>query len=146
MDTGTPVTDGFGERLRALRSAAGLSQEALAHAAGVSVRALSDLERGRSRGPQRRTVESLAAALGLDAAGAGELERAAGAGRPRPRPAQAAAAGAGATGTDGGPAPFHTLALPRGPRGTGGAGSATTGPAVLPHARVGRFAKVSPGH
>ncbi|MGI5355890.1 helix-turn-helix domain-containing protein [Streptomyces sp. CA-252508] len=113
MDTGTPVTDGFGERLRALRSAAGLSQEALGHAAGVSVRALSDLERGRSRGPQRRTVEALAAALGLDAAGARELERAASLGRPRPRPAQAGAAGTGATGTDSGPAPFHTLALPR---------------------------------
>jgi hypothetical protein len=31
-------------------------------AAGVSVRALSDLERGRARGPQRRTVEALAGA------------------------------------------------------------------------------------
>ncbi|MEV6612883.1 helix-turn-helix domain-containing protein [Streptomyces sp. NPDC051051] len=82
MSTGTPASGGFGERLHGLRTAAGLSQETLAHASGVSVRALSDLERGRSRGPQRRTVQALAGALGLDAAGARELERAAGLGRP----------------------------------------------------------------
>ncbi|MFD3565882.1 ATP-binding protein [Streptomyces sp. NPDC058667] len=113
MGTGTPAEAGFGGRLRALRTAAGLSQEALAQAAGVSVRALSDLERGRSRGPQRRTVEALAAALGLDAAGARELERAAGPGRPRPRSAPAAPHGTRTTSTDTGPAPLHTLALPR---------------------------------
>ncbi|MEU3405263.1 helix-turn-helix domain-containing protein [Streptomyces sp. NPDC006670] len=83
MDTGTPATGGFGALLHGLRTAAGLSQEELAHAAGVSVRALSYMERGRSRGPQRRTVRALAEALGLDAEGARELEHTASLGRPR---------------------------------------------------------------
>ncbi|WP_354637915.1 helix-turn-helix domain-containing protein [Kitasatospora camelliae] len=101
MSTGASTTDhaDLGRRLRALRHRAGLSQEALAHRAGVSVRALADLERGRSRGPQRRTVEMLADALGLNAAEAAELERLAGLGRPRPRPA--------------GDHTPHALALPR---------------------------------
>ncbi|MFD9692662.1 helix-turn-helix domain-containing protein [Kitasatospora sp. NPDC059088] len=73
-----------GALLHGLRRRAGLSQEDLAHAAGVSVRTLSYLEQGRSRGPQRRTVQALAKALGLDAAGARELEEAARLGRPRP--------------------------------------------------------------
>ncbi|MDD9381257.1 helix-turn-helix domain-containing protein [Streptomyces sp. ZAF1911] len=75
MGTDTPATGGFGEHLLRLRTDAGQSQEELAHAAGVSVRALSDMERGRSQGPQRRTVAALAAALGLDATGTEELER-----------------------------------------------------------------------
>ncbi|KJY21306.1 hypothetical protein VR44_38325 [Streptomyces katrae] len=94
MDTGTPATGAFGALLYGLRRRAGLSQEELAHAAGVSVRALSYMERGRSRGPQRRTVQALAEALGLDPEGARELEHtrawAARAGpaprRPRPPP------------------------------------------------------------
>ncbi|WP_425579017.1 helix-turn-helix domain-containing protein [Streptomyces echinatus] len=84
MHDGTLSGRNFGQRLRALRVNAGLSQEALSHEAGVSVRALADMERGRTRGPQRRTVRALAEALGLDAAGAGELEEAASLGRPRP--------------------------------------------------------------
>ncbi|MFD0123831.1 helix-turn-helix domain-containing protein [Streptomyces virginiae] len=78
-----PATGTFGTLLCALRRGAGLSQEDLAHASGVSVRTLSNLEQGRSRGPQRRTVQALAKVLGLDAAGARELEEAASAGRPR---------------------------------------------------------------
>lgn len=85
MRTSTPTTGDFGQRLRELRGLAGLTQEELSHASGVSVRALADLERGRTRGPQRRTVRALAEGLGLDAAGAGRLEEAARAGRPRPR-------------------------------------------------------------
>ncbi|MFI5534636.1 helix-turn-helix domain-containing protein [Kitasatospora sp. NPDC051853] len=85
MASTTPAAGPFGTRLHALRRGAGLSQEDLAHAAGVSVRALSYLEQGRSRGPQRRTVQALATALGLDPAGARELEEAASLGRPRPR-------------------------------------------------------------
>ncbi|MFD8981696.1 helix-turn-helix domain-containing protein [Streptomyces sp. NPDC059564] len=84
MGTGTPATGGFGALLHRLRTGAGLSQEELAYAAGVSVRALSYMERGHTRGPQRRTVQALAAALGLDAAGARELEHTASLGRPRP--------------------------------------------------------------
>ncbi|HEY8980720.1 MAG TPA: helix-turn-helix domain-containing protein [Streptomyces sp.] len=85
MCADAPATCDFGQRLRSLRSAAGLSQEALAHAAGVSVRALADMERGRTRGPQRRTVQALSEALGLTESAAAELEKAAADGRPRPR-------------------------------------------------------------
>ncbi|MYR40712.1 helix-turn-helix transcriptional regulator, partial [Streptomyces sp. SID5910] len=74
MRDGTPSAGDFGQRLRNLRGRAGLSQEALAHAAGVSVRALADMERGRTRGPQRRTVQALAEALGLDDVDAAGLE------------------------------------------------------------------------
>ncbi|MET9406197.1 helix-turn-helix domain-containing protein [Streptomyces sp. NPDC002935] len=84
MDTGTPTEGDLGQQLRELRARAGLSQEDLSHAAGVSVRALADLERGRTRGPQRRTVQALADALGLDPATTAELEQAASLGRPRP--------------------------------------------------------------
>ncbi|MER7194396.1 ATP-binding protein [Streptomyces flaveolus] len=83
MYTGMPVTGGFGALVHRLRTEAGLSQEELAHAARVSVRALSDMERGHTRGPQRRTVQALAAALGLDEAGARALEDTASLGRPR---------------------------------------------------------------
>ncbi|WP_381556415.1 ATP-binding protein [Streptomyces eurythermus] len=108
MRDGTPSGDGhdtppdgdFGQRLRRLRARAGLSREALSHAAQVSVRALADMERGRTRGPQRRTVRALAEALGLDGDEAAGLEETAALGRPRPRPATAPA----------GPGP---LALPR---------------------------------
>ncbi|MFJ8545098.1 helix-turn-helix domain-containing protein [Streptomyces sp. NPDC093586] len=100
MHDGTPSTGDFGQRLRTLRVRAGLSQEALSHAAGVSVRALADMERGRTRGPQRRTVQALAEALGVDGDEAAGLEKAAALGRPRPRPAT-------------GPADPGILALPR---------------------------------
>ncbi|KOT44847.1 hypothetical protein ADK47_41635 [Streptomyces rimosus subsp. rimosus] len=53
------------------------------------------MERGRSRGPQRRTVQALAAALRLDAAAARELERLASLGRPRPAGAKTARPPAG---------------------------------------------------
>jgi transcriptional regulator with XRE-family HTH domain/tetratricopeptide (TPR) repeat protein len=55
----------LGPELRRLRRVAGLTLEELAEASGVSVRAISDMERGRSRGPQHRTVTALVSALGL---------------------------------------------------------------------------------
>ncbi|MFD5412003.1 helix-turn-helix domain-containing protein [Streptomyces nojiriensis] len=57
---------GFGEVLRGHRRAARLTLEQLAEASGVSARTLSDMERGRSKGPQARTVTALADALKLD--------------------------------------------------------------------------------
>ncbi|MFJ9566301.1 tetratricopeptide repeat protein [Streptomyces fuscichromogenes] len=77
----------FGVMLRSLRRAARLTLEELSHASGVSVRALGDMERGRSRGPQRRTVDALAAALELDGEQRQRLQRLADAGRERGGPA-----------------------------------------------------------
>ncbi|WSK01720.1 helix-turn-helix domain-containing protein [Streptomyces sp. NBC_01320] len=57
---------GFGEVLRSHRRAARLTLEKLAEVSGVSARTLSDMERGRSRGPQHRTVTALADALALE--------------------------------------------------------------------------------
>ncbi|GAA5193324.1 XRE family transcriptional regulator [Rugosimonospora acidiphila] len=56
----------FAETLRLRRRAASLTLEQLAAASGVSARTLSDMERGRSKGPQHRTVTALADALALD--------------------------------------------------------------------------------
>ncbi|TDB75654.1 helix-turn-helix domain-containing protein [Micromonospora sp. KC723] len=58
---GTPL----GELLRGHRLAAGLTQADLAERAGLGVRTVRDLERGRASRPQRSTVELLADALGL---------------------------------------------------------------------------------
>jgi predicted ATPase/DNA-binding XRE family transcriptional regulator len=55
----------FGALLKHYRQAAGLSQEALADKAGLSVRAISDLERGVNRAPRYATLELLAGALPL---------------------------------------------------------------------------------
>ncbi|MFF5287398.1 ATP-binding protein [Streptomyces sp. NPDC013171] len=55
----------FGAVLRGLRQRRRLTMEELAEASGVSVRAIGDMERGRSRVPQRRTVVALAEGLGL---------------------------------------------------------------------------------
>jgi transcriptional regulator with XRE-family HTH domain len=52
--------------LRGHRRAARLTLEQLAEVSGVSARTLSDMERGRSKGPQHRTVTALADALVLE--------------------------------------------------------------------------------
>ena len=56
---------GFAGLLRQLRAEAGLTQEELADAAGLSPRSVSDLERGINRTARKDTAELLAAALGL---------------------------------------------------------------------------------
>src|SRR5215218_950980 len=55
----------FADLLRQLRTSAALSQEELAERAGVSLRGLSDLERGVRRAPHLSTVRLIADALGL---------------------------------------------------------------------------------
>src|SRR6266545_2775199 len=55
----------FGGLLRAYRERALLTQEQLAGRAGVSVRTIRDLERGRIRRPLPATVRLLAGALGI---------------------------------------------------------------------------------
>jgi tetratricopeptide (TPR) repeat protein/transcriptional regulator with XRE-family HTH domain len=60
------MTDGdFGAVLRAGRRLAGLSQQELAEASGLSVRAISNLERGRTRWPYPDSVQRLADGIGL---------------------------------------------------------------------------------
>src|SRR4051795_11600244 len=55
----------FGELLRRLRSAAALSQEALAERSGLSRNGISDLERGLHPAPRLETVRLLADGLAL---------------------------------------------------------------------------------
>jgi predicted ATPase/DNA-binding XRE family transcriptional regulator len=55
----------FGALLRRARRAAGLTQEELAERAGVSVRGVSDIERGVLRAPRRDTLALLADALDI---------------------------------------------------------------------------------
>src|SRR6266702_1348750 len=66
----------FGELLKRYRVAAGLTQGQLAERAGLSERAVSDLERGARRAPQRATLQLLAEALSLSAADHVALEAA----------------------------------------------------------------------
>src|SRR5438309_1761181 len=74
-----PGSTQFGGLLRRHRIAAGLSQEALAERAGISIRGLSDLERGARAAPRPDTIKLLADALGLEAK---DRERFAAAARP----------------------------------------------------------------
>src|SRR5262249_38517913 len=73
----------FAAVLRTARHVAELTLEELAEASGVSVRALSDMERGRALGPQRRTVALIADALKLDGPRREEFVALAKAGRTR---------------------------------------------------------------
>jgi predicted ATPase/DNA-binding XRE family transcriptional regulator len=59
------ATSGFAGLLRQLRAEAQLTQQELAKAAGVSPRAVSDLERGINRTARKDTAVRLAGALGL---------------------------------------------------------------------------------
>ncbi len=64
-----------GELLTRFRVARGMSQEQLALASGTGVRSIGDIERGRVRRPQRRTLAALAGALDLTSAERDELLR-----------------------------------------------------------------------
>ena len=75
---------GFASLLRKLRWKARLTQEELAGAADVSVRAVSNLERGAVTTPQKDTVRLLADALGLVGPVRAEFEAAAARGRAAP--------------------------------------------------------------
>lgn len=55
----------FGERLRQLREASGLTQERLAEKAGLSVQGIASLESGRSKRPYPHTLRALGDALEL---------------------------------------------------------------------------------
>src|SRR3954454_16147088 len=66
MKVGAPAS--FGAELKALRETAGFTQEELATIAGLSVHAVSALERGERRRPHLETVRALSAALDLTGA------------------------------------------------------------------------------
>ncbi len=66
MGMSTETDESFGALLRRHRHEVGLTQEALAERAGVSVRNVQNLERGENR-PLPDTARHLAAALGLEA-------------------------------------------------------------------------------
>ncbi|MCI4063484.1 helix-turn-helix domain-containing protein [Micromonospora sp. R77] len=87
---------GLADLLRGHRRTAGLTQAELASRAGVGVRTVRDLERGRAARPQRTTVELLADALALTGGARAAFRAAArpaatappheAAGQPRPPP------------------------------------------------------------
>ncbi|MFC3896162.1 helix-turn-helix domain-containing protein [Lentzea rhizosphaerae] len=68
----------FGELLRTHRIHAGLTQQQLADFAMVSVRAIRDLECGRTRSPRAETVRLLADGLRLDEGSRADLQQAGG--------------------------------------------------------------------
>ena len=72
----SPASDSFGRLLRRYRLALGLSQEELADRSGLSVRAIANMERGRTARPHRHSVQSLADALGLPGPQRLQLDRA----------------------------------------------------------------------
>ncbi len=67
----------FGALLREYRSASGLTQEDLAQRSGVSIRAIADMERGRTARPFRHSVRRLADGLALRSPDREQLEMAA---------------------------------------------------------------------
>jgi tetratricopeptide (TPR) repeat protein/DNA-binding XRE family transcriptional regulator len=99
METHTPSA--FGELLRRYRVAAVLTQEELAARAGLSARAVSDLERGVKSRPHAYTVRRLSEALGLEGPARVALEAARG-------------RGTGAAGTPVGASGGVAAPLPRG--------------------------------
>jgi tetratricopeptide (TPR) repeat protein/transcriptional regulator with XRE-family HTH domain len=95
------ASDVFGRLLRQYRLAAGLSQQELADKSGISVRAIANMERGRTTRPYRSTLGLLTDALGLDSPATSQLERASrsgadiGVATPTAEPAEPARAGPG---------------------------------------------------
>ena len=73
MPGGAVAISSFGALLRRHRLALGLTQEELAERAGLSGRAISDLERGLKQSPHPSTIRLLVSGLQLDPTGAEEL-------------------------------------------------------------------------
>lgn len=62
-----PQNPAIGKTVRSLRTKAGLTQEALAHASGLNTSEISNLERGW-RNPRWETMKRLANGLGVSCA------------------------------------------------------------------------------
>jgi predicted ATPase/DNA-binding XRE family transcriptional regulator len=86
VDTGTGLA--FGDLLRRRRASAGLTQEDLAESTGLTTQAISLLERGERRRPQRYTVQKLAESLRLEGEALAEFESAARRPSARSRPTE----------------------------------------------------------
>src|SRR5262245_25122677 len=86
----------FAALLKSFRAAAGLSQEELSERSGVTVSAISMLERGVRRSPFQHTVARLAAGLDLTPQEYALFEEAARSGRSGKQVAEASAAPTGA--------------------------------------------------
>jgi tetratricopeptide (TPR) repeat protein/transcriptional regulator with XRE-family HTH domain len=74
----------FGQLLRQLRTSAELTQEELAERSKISVRTISDLERGVYKTAQKQTARLLAAGLGLTGPARSQFEKAASSGLAEP--------------------------------------------------------------
>lgn len=85
----SPPPGSFAFMLRRYRLDRRLTQEELAHAAGLSVRAVRNAELGRVRSPHRDSVRRLADALGLPADDCRRLTEAARGHRVPPAPDEA---------------------------------------------------------
>ena len=96
----------FAVLLKRQRLAAGLTQEALAKRAGLSAKAVSDLERDQGRSPRLATVTLLAGALGAGPEGRAELLAAA---RPASKTADTDRARGGVTARRAMPRPLTPL-------------------------------------
>lgn len=82
MPSPTSTTDpALGAAVRRLRAERGLTMEALATRAGVTISTISQLEHAKSE-PGWMTVRRVAAALGMSLAEFGEAVQAAGRGKP----------------------------------------------------------------
>ena len=64
----------FGAHIRSLRLERGLSQEEVAHSAGIHVTYLSGIERGK-RNPSLKNLRKLAGALGVEVGSCFRLRR-----------------------------------------------------------------------
>ncbi|HEY1626336.1 MAG TPA: tetratricopeptide repeat protein [Streptosporangiaceae bacterium] len=102
------IAEPVGRLLRRFRLTAGLTQEELAYRSGLSVRALSDIERNQTARPFSRSIRLLADALQLDDADRVKLLRAV-----PERPGQAAPAPLTTAGASGAEQPAGFPDVPR---------------------------------
>ena len=128
----SPAKAVFGDLLRRHRQAAGLTQEELATRAGLSVRGLSDLERGVRVIPRKDTLRLLVEALGLAGAERAALVAAA---KRRPAPPLRATYDRGA----------RDLPVPLTPARGSGAARSTAVCALLPRDDVRLLTLTGPG-
>jgi transcriptional regulator with XRE-family HTH domain len=75
------ATPPFAARLKALREAAGMTQIALAEAAGLHLSVVFKIEQGVRADPSWTTVQALAKALGLDCTAFNEVQPTTGKGK-----------------------------------------------------------------